>query len=263
MNVTPRRPAEGDESRRLTLHDVPFQRLLEEDTELLNLRREYQSAPQERRRLAALYEYHRGLATEMFDDAISRLPSGSGYPVAEPAGPCPGVVLALAIDPECAPALLTVGSVEYQLGRVAEAMQMFLTLPTLAPDKEDLPAIIDKAGDFLIDRNDMENAIALYTAAIDNHPAVPLYHNTLGYCAGKLGRREQAVEHFRRAVELEPRNHIFLNDMGWSLMDAGRYNEAEQALQKAVELAPDDDELARNNLDDLRRRRELTRQRKE
>lgn len=57
-------------------------------------------------------------------------------------------VAPLAIDPEYAPAMLTVASLEYQYGRVDEAMVLFLELTKLSADTEDLPEIIDKAGAF-------------------------------------------------------------------------------------------------------------------
>ena len=40
--------------------------------------------------------------------------------------------------------MLTVGSLEYQYGRVEEAMILFLELTTLPADTEDLPKIIDR-----------------------------------------------------------------------------------------------------------------------
>ncbi|MBW2266613.1 MAG: hypothetical protein JRF28_10735, partial [Deltaproteobacteria bacterium] len=74
----------------------------------------------------------------------------------------PSGIIALAIDPLYGSAILAVDSNEYQLGRVEEAMKLFLTLATLQKDEEDLVIIIDKAGDFLIDQDDYENAFALY-----------------------------------------------------------------------------------------------------
>ena len=89
-------------------------------------------------------------------------------------------VLALAIDPLFAPALLTVGSVEYQSGREKQAMEMFTRLTTLPPDEPDLPETIDKAGDFLLDEEDFEAARDLYAAAEKAHPDVAVY--PIGFC---------------------------------------------------------------------------------
>ena len=162
-------------------------------------------------------------------------------------------VVPLAIDPRYAPAMLSVGSLEYQYGRVEEAMTLFLQLTTLRADTQDLPEILDKAGDFLLDQNDHLHADQLYAAAVRAYPEVALYHGGLGYCAGKLGRMEEAVAHQRRALELDPNNYRLLNDLGYSLLQAGHYDEAEGVLQRAVQLAPPEYDLAKANLEHLRK----------
>lgn len=166
-----------------------------------------------------------------------------------------GPVRALAIDPNYAPAIMTVASLEYQYGRVAEAMKLFLSLTTLPHDQE-LVEVIDKAGDFLLDSNDLANVERLYAAAAKAFPDVAIYHGGLGYCVAQDGRKEEALLHARRAVELEPDNYRHLNDLGYSLMELRCYDEAEQVLQRAVELAPAEYEMARGNLIHLRVRRQ-------
>jgi tetratricopeptide (TPR) repeat protein len=168
----------------------------------------------------------------------------------------PSGFVALAIDPLYAPAILTVGSIEYQLGRVEEAMELFMTLTTLPEDEEDLRIIIDKAGDFLIDQDDYENAFALYSAAEKAYPKETVYLNGSGYCLAKLGRFEDSVEKHRRADALEPNNYKHLNDLGYSLLEAGKFDEAEEVLQRSISLAPPDYEFPRNNLDELKDLRE-------
>lgn len=158
----------------------------------------------------------------------------------------------LAIDPDYAPAILTVGSLEYQYGRVEEALALFLKLTTLPADTAELPTIIDKAGDFLIDREDCASAEKLYAAAAAAYPEVAVFHTGLGYCVAKNGRKEESLLHHRRAVDLEPENYRHLNDLGYTLLECGRYEEAEQVLERAVELSPPDYQLARGNLEHLR-----------
>ncbi len=157
----------------------------------------------------------------------------------------------LAIDPSFAPAILAVGSLEYQYGRVEEAMRLFLELTTLPADTEDLAEIIDAAGEFLIDQDDAEHAGQLYAAAAQAYPKVALYYVGLGYCLALAGQFEESVEQHRRAVALEPDNHVHLNDLGYSLLQAGRFDEAEEVLQRAVKLAPPDFLRAKANLDHL------------
>ena len=161
-----------------SLADMSFSKLLEVDRELAELRREYECQPSEERRNAAEWQYDSACASDMFNQAL-----GQHGVMGDPLGAWRGYVAALAIDPEHGPATLTVGAIEYQLGRLDEAMALLLHLPRLAHD-DSLPEIIDKAGDFLIDQDDLTNAERLYAAAAGVHPEVAIYHIGLGYCAG-------------------------------------------------------------------------------
>jgi tetratricopeptide (TPR) repeat protein len=232
----------------------PFVVLVEEDRNLAALRREHASKPAKERRMAADWEYHSEMAGGIFNDALARAgQEGLG----ESFWP-PGIV-ALAIDPMYAPAILTVGSIEYQLGRVEEAMKLFITLTTLPKDEEELEIIIDKAGDFLIDQDDYENALVLYSAAERAYPNETIYLSGSGYCLGKLGRHEDSVKKYRHANTLEPDNFKHLNDLGYSLFEAGKFDEAEKFLQRSISLAPPDYEFPRNNLIKLREMRDKQR----
>ena len=231
--------------RRETLAEIPFRELVKKDAELKKLRAQYADVPAEQRRNAAQWAQDSAHASMLVAEALGE-PDWVHPAWHDAAAP-------LAIDPEYAPAMLTVGSLEYQYGRVEEAMTLFLKLTTLPADTEDLPEIIDRAGDFLIDQEDHVNAAQLYAAAARAYPEVALYHVGLGYCVGKTGRVEESVAHHRRAVELDPDNYLHLNDLGYSLFQAGQYDEAEQVLKRAVKLAPPEYDLAKGNLDHLRK----------
>jgi tetratricopeptide (TPR) repeat protein len=227
--------------------EVPFRELLRVDEELAEARRENARKTPGERRLAAEFVYHGAQAERIVLPLFGREPERLDH--------FRGDVLALAVDPEYAPALLTVGTLEYELGRSEEALDLLRRLTTLPGEPEDLPEIIDKAGDYLIDKDDIQAALDLYLAAVKVYPGVALYHSAAGYCLGKLGDRESAVQRIRQAVELDPDNHLWLNDLGWSLMEIGNLAEAEKVLERAVSLAPADYELAKNNLVEVRCRR--------
>ena len=231
--------------RQETLAEIPFRELVEKDGELKNLRAQYASLPAEERRQAAQWALDSSQASMLIARAANE--PGLIHPAWHDAA------APLAIDPEYAPAMLTVGSLEYQYGRVEEAMALFLKLTTFPADTDDLQEVIDKAGDFLIDQGDHANAGHLYAAAVRAYPQVALYHVGLGYCTAESGRIDECVAHHRRAVELEPDNYLHLNDLGYSLLEAGQYDEAEEVLQRAVHLAPPDYDLAQGNLDHLRK----------
>ena len=230
-------------SRPSTLAEMPFRELVQTDAELRELREEYATKPAKRRRMAAQWAYDSDHASMIMANVLQQ---------SEWVDPTwRHTVAPLAIDPEYAPAILTVGSLEHQYGRADEAMLLFLKLTTLRDDLDSLPEIIDRAGDFLIDAKDVANAERLYAAAVNAFPQVALYHSALGYCVGKSGRKEEAVAHARRAVDLEPENSYLLNDLGYSLIESRQYEEAEKTLRRAVELAPADYTLPTGNLEHL------------
>jgi len=105
------------------------------DSDLKSLRMEFAHVASESRRMAAQWEYDSDVASDLFNMAL--LESGAET-MTKPKWP-PGF-LALAIDPLFAPALLTVGSLEYQHGFLREAMEMFLTLTRL-PENEILASL--------------------------------------------------------------------------------------------------------------------------
>ena len=223
---------------------------IKRDEDLRSLRTEYHNVDPKKRRMAAEWEYGSSMASDLFNRTLAM--SGADT-LSSPAWP-PGF-LALAIDPLYAPALLTVGSLEYQYGYIKEAMELFLTLTDLPEDEEDLVEIIDKSGDFLLSREDYENALELYLSAERAYPAQPVYCSGSGYCYCKLGNLEAATRKHRRAVELDPDNYLVLNDLGYTLLEAGHLQEAESFLMRSVNLAPPDFEYARNNLELLNKRR--------
>ena len=227
--------------------DIPFRELVQLDEELRALREQYISAPAEKRRSAAQWAHDHAHASMLMAQAMGApdMVHPTWHDAAAP----------LAIDPNFAPAILAVGSLEYQYGRVDEALRLFLKLTTLPPDTEDLAEIIDTAGDFLIDQDDAERAGQLYAAAAEAYPKVALYHVGLGYCLAVAGQFEESVEQHQRAVALEPDNHVHLNDLGYTLLQAARFDEAEEVLQRAVKLAPPDFPRAKANLDHLRKLR--------
>lgn len=122
---------------------LPFSTLVKKDKELSGIRCEYALKSKFERRAAADWEYHSEIANDLFNDALAKT-GGEGIGRSD----WPAAVISLSIDPLYAPAILTVGSIEYQVGRVEKAMNLFLTLTKLPEDEEDLSTIIDKAGDF-------------------------------------------------------------------------------------------------------------------
>lgn len=153
----------------------------------------------------------------------------------------------LSLKPDYAPAILSMGSVEYQRGRKDEGRRLLLSLVEFPDATSDLAEFIDEAGMFLIQEKEYKDGIALYRAAAERFPDTAMFHAGRGCCAGHLDRHEEALDASRRAVELEPGNQAYVNDLGWSQVLAGRLDEAVETLERAVSMDPSD-ELARENL---------------
>lgn len=149
--------------------------------------------------------------------------------------------------PTYAPALLSMGSVDYQRGRKARGKKLFMALLSLPSDTRDLHEIIDKAGTFLIQFHATADGLELYRKAIARFPDVAVFYQGLGCCAGHEKLHEEALQASRRALELEPDNQQFMNNLGWTLLEAGNSIEARSTLERAVAMDPSD-ELARENL---------------
>ena len=153
---------------------------------------------------------------------------------------------ALDAVPTYAPAILSLGSVEYQLERPAEGRRLFLSLLEL-PDDDDLAEIIDKAGDFLISIGAYADGLKLYRAAAARFPEVGALQQGRSCCAGHEGQHAEAIAAAEAAIALEPDNRDFVNDLGWSLHLASRLEEARATLARAAAMDPAD-QLAAENL---------------
>ena len=153
----------------------------------------------------------------------------------------------LSYKPDYAPALMSVGSAEYQMGRRAKGRKLFLSLLSLPKNAPDVITCIDEAGDFLIHMRKYKDALELYRAAAARFPKTAAFHQGVGCCASHQRLFEEAVAASRRAFDLEPGNQELANDLGYSLYEEGRLKEAQMFLEKAVAMDPAN-ELAHANL---------------
>jgi len=159
---------------------------------------------------------------------------------------------AFEIDDEYAPAILSMGTVEYQRGnpnRGKELLLSLVSLPASAADEGecDLVEIIDEAGDFLIEEGKYADGLELFRSAVRRFPEYIDFYQGVGCCAGHEGLYHEAISALETALELDPENQKLVNDLGWTLYESGRLVEAKQMLSKAVEMDPADT-LACENL---------------
>ena len=227
-----------------------FADLLSRDPELSALRTEYALKAATELREAAEWAYDESIADSLFGRALARLPGQE-----LPAPRWPSCFAALAIDPEYAPALLTVGCYEHACGRKEEGMRLLLQLTQLSPGTEDWIEIIDKAGQALMDAGDAAGTCRLYEAAVKARPDEQEFITGLGWALCRAGKQVEALPWMEKAIANDPDNCEALNDHGWALTELGRFDEARKVLEKAVKLAPVGYDLPANNLERLRQMR--------
>lgn len=180
-------------------------------------------------------------AEAAYADSIFRIALGDSH------GCINALRRSLEFMPTYAPALLSLGTAEYQLGHRAKGWDFFLKLFELPDDTKDLCVIIDKAGDFLIQLGRYEDGLALYRRAATRFPGAAVLHQGLSCCAGHQGLHKEAITASRAALALEPDNQKFVNDLGWSLYQAGSIEDARTVLERAVAMDKTD-KLAAENL---------------
>jgi tetratricopeptide (TPR) repeat protein len=220
------------------------------DGELSALRAEYARKPAKKRRAAAQWTYDESISTQLFGAAIAHLKGGNPFVPEWPAG-----FVALAVDPEYAPALLTVGCHEYSSGYEVDGMSLLLQLTGLPPETPDWVEIIDEAGTFLVERNEAAGACRLYEAALRVQPEDQTLIVAMGWALCRSHQHAAALPWLTKAIANSPEESSVHNDFGWALVELGRLDEAERELEKAVRLASANDSLAANNLKKLRRLR--------
>jgi len=154
---------------------------------------------------------------------------------------------ALALRPDYPPAVLTMGSIEYQRYRPTEGRRLFLSLLSLPDDDCDMRQIIDTAGSFLIQSKKYADGLELFRGAVERFTDRADLYQGLGCCAGHEGFFDEAVAAYEKALALEPARQDLVNDLGWSLYESGRPEKAIKVLLRAVSM-DSSDELARENL---------------
>ncbi len=150
-------------------------------------------------------------------------------------------------DPTYAPAILSLGSVEYQRRRRAAGRKLFHSLLELPETTEDLFEIIDEAATFLVDFRACQDGLALFQAAAEKFPSVAALHDGVCWASSKVKLYDQALAAAERALQLEPQTQEYVNNHGWALFEAGRLEQVQNQLERAVSMDPSD-ELARENL---------------
>src|ERR1035437_784233 len=210
-----------------------FAEFLSHDPELAALLTEYARKPARERRAVAEWAYDESIANSLFGAAVARLP-GERLPAPQ----WPQGFAALAIDPEFAPALLTVGCHEYACGRQPKGMRLLLQLTQLSPDTPDWIEIIDKAGQWLMDAGDAASTCRLYEAALKARPDEQGVIIGMGWALCRAGKQSEALPWLGRAVANDPSNSSVLSDYGWGVDGIGQVRRGRESAGESRPTCP-------------------------
>ena len=93
-------------------------------------------------------------------------------------------------------------------------------------------------GYILLERNQVQAAIADFNKSLEINPRFSEPHNNLGDALLRTGQTNEAVLHFQKAVELDPAASASYYNLGDACLEMGRPGEAVTQFRKALEIDP-------------------------
>ena len=102
------------------------------------------------------------------------------------------------------------------------------------------------AGD-LLERGEVDEAIAHFEKAVEIWPGHAEAHNNLGNALVRKGATKEAIVHFQKVLEIWPNDVEARNNLGGALLEEGRVDEAIAQFERVLAEKPDHAQ-AHNNL---------------
>jgi tetratricopeptide (TPR) repeat protein len=93
-------------------------------------------------------------------------------------------------------------------------------------------------GRALLNRGNVNDAIALLSNAVSRDPKLHEAYNLLGIAYEAKGMRDRAFESLQKAVKRDEGNADYLNNLGYLHFKNGDYDKAAKYLKRAVKFAP-------------------------
>lgn len=142
---------------------------------------------------------------------------------------------ALALEPENATALRSLGFTLQEAGRLEEAAEalreMVRVYPQHALGRLELSTV-------LLEKGDLEEAVASFRVALEQDPDFEQAHTNLGVALSRLERWPEAVESFSKALELDPRDQEARLQLAIALDELDREEESLALVRQIVAEAP-------------------------
>jgi probable HAF family extracellular repeat protein len=124
-----------------------------------------------------------------------------------------------------------------------EAIGYLRTASALRPES---PGAILNIGHVLEEAGRVDEAIAAYEQAIRLKPDYAMAHSNLGGALGDAGRFDEAIRACREAIRLNPASAAAHANLGRALIQTGKLDEAIAALREAMRLDPSGSLAARH-----------------
>jgi tetratricopeptide (TPR) repeat protein len=94
---------------------------------------------------------------------------------------------------------------------------------------------------------DYEKALSYFIESTKRNPQKALSFFWIGYCLGRLGQYQEAIEPYKQAIRIQPNDGEIYNNLCFAYGKVGRFDEAIESCRQAIQLKPDLAE-AQNNL---------------
>ena len=184
-------------------------------------------------------DFHNQSETPKFEDATSlTVVAEFYYSVGNLAESIAACRRALELQPDWAPAYVTMGNVQQASGQIEEAMRLYSEAIALNPDFAEAYANL---GSMLYKQGHLVEAIVNYEKAIGLKPDLAAAYWNLAGALKQQGQSDAAVDYEQKALELNP--HLaevdFHLNLGDRLARQGKLDEAVAAWQRAIAFKPD------------------------
>lgn len=87
---------------------------------------------------------------------------------------------------------------------------------------------------------DYGKALSYFKEAVKKNPNDPKAHFQIGYCNGKLGRRQEGIEAYKQAIRIKQDFVDAHYNLGAAYNELGRFKEAVDSYKQAIRLDPND-----------------------
>jgi protein O-GlcNAc transferase len=146
---------------------------------------------------------------------------------------------ATAAHPEDAEPWAELAQVLHRLGRDDEAARCFERAAAFAPDNASfrLMALLHQ-GLWLDEQGRVQEALACYQIATEQHPGSADAWAALGMTQRHLYGPEQAEPSFQRALQIDPTRLDVIEKFGEGLQEQRRYEDAALVFERLLQLAP-------------------------